>query len=253
MKRAVFMFALLAFICTGFASFAQETSPQLLYVLTHTIKPGKVAVHDEAVNGLVETFKKHNFNYPSWSYMSENLAFYAIMPMNTMGDVDAMFEDMGRVGNEAGDAWARAGELEAESLESYSGSVYMPRPDLSWHPASGRLANGEGTFQRWTFYSVKVGSEAVVEGLLSDLAAMYKKHGIRDGFSVYMAIMDRDMPVYNVVQYGRDRDDFYSHHTGNMKTLGQESRRLFDTLRTHLRKTETEHVTYQPQFSMPGN
>ena len=251
MKRSVLLFVLLAVLFSATPLFAQEASPQMHFIMTHTIQPGKVPLHNECFEGITQCHKKYGLKYPYYSFNSESKKYFAVMPMRSFADIDKIIADIGRVAVEAGQEWERYREMEIASAASYSMSAYIYRPDLSYQPRNNRLTHSEAGFRRWTFYTVKYGSEPVFEEKMKALAVMYEKKGIPDAFSVHAAMMENDMPLYVVEQYGRDKDDFYVHHKQNMDTLGSGSKALFETLMPHIRKVETELVVYMPELSMP--
>ncbi len=251
MLRIVSFVLLIAAAFPVLSSCAQESTPHMFCVLTHIVIPGKANIHDECIKGIVKCHREHGFKYPFYSFNSESLKMYAVIMIDSIGDMDGVFGEIGRVGEAAGAEWERYGEMEVQSLASYGMSAYVSRPDLSYRPSTSRLSHSEAGFRRWTIYSVKYGSEAFFEEKMKALAALYKKKGLNDPFSVSVSFIDKEMPVYIVEQCGLSKSDFYAHHDKNMDVLGAESKTLFDSLMPHIRKIETEHVTFMPELSLP--
>lgn len=253
MKRAIILIIACVYCCTGCSIFAEEEESGLFLVLTHAIKPGMVEQHNEAIREIVEIGKKHNFAFSHRSYISNSFKWYALFPMDSMEDIDKIHSEMGRMGSESGDEWVRIGEKESESLESYWMGVYVYRTDLSFIPESRRVAAEEARFYLWDFIYIKIGSEEIVNDITKQYVELCRKKGVKDGFSISVSVIDRDMPIYVMSQYAENAADFYTQSKINHELLGEEGKALWEKLTPHIRKIETQHLRYMPELSMPKN
>ena len=79
MKCSVLLFVLLAVFFSPTPLFAQEAPPQMHFIMTHTIQPGKVPLHNECFKGIAQCHKKYGLKYPFYSFNSESGKYYAVV------------------------------------------------------------------------------------------------------------------------------------------------------------------------------
>jgi len=254
MKRIVI--ALAALLCLVLAAnvVAQDQQPVFDFVLTHQIKPDKVDVHNDAMKDLAAVCKKHGFSHPYSCYSANNFRWYLLSTMNSIGDLDGMFVEMGQMGEKATGEWQSINEREQESLESWTMAVYMSRPDLSYVPENPRLKEGEGNYVRWLVLRLKVvDNEEKINDILRRWAALYKRKGIRDGFWITVSVIENDMPVMVVVQHARDEADYYENAKHIHEQLGGESEALWKEFSQYVRSEEVINAHYVEEHSYKGN
>ena len=251
MKRAVLICVTLVICCVGYSSFAQEADPQLIFVLIHDVIPDKVEVHNESIKGMVDLSKKHDFRFPVYGYITDSFKYYGDIEIDSMGDIDALFQEMGRVGAASGDVMARYSEMEVASTVSFGFALYMRRPDLSYKPEGVSADNRQAKFKRKSIFHVKYASIAAVEDLLKRFAALYSKKGVGEAFGVTVSVVDRDVSTYIVEEYGESKADFYLRKEKTNALLGDEGKEIWEEFKIHIRSLETEHATYLPELSLP--
>jgi hypothetical protein len=174
--------------------------------------------------------------------------------MKSIGDLDQVFMEIGKMPEKAGREWQSIVEREQDSLESWSLGVYMARPDLSYVPENPRLQEGEGTFVHWTIIRLRlVDDEEKIYDILRRWAELYKNKGIRDGYRISVSIIENDMPVMVVARDARDEADYYENRKRIEEQLGGESESLWKEFSQYVRSKETIYARYIKEHSYMGS
>ena len=251
-----FVTALAAILCLILAAnaVAQEQQPVFYGVVTHQIKPDKVEKHNDAMKDLAAAFTKHGFSYPYSGYSGDRFRWYLLCPMKSIGDLDQVFMEIGKMPEKAGREWQSIVEREHDSLESSSMGVYMARPDLSYVPENPRLQEGEGIYVRWNIIRLKlVDDDEKIYDILRKWAELYKRKGIRDGYWISISIIENDMPVMVVARHARDEADYYENRKRIDEQLGGENEALWKEVSQYVRSEEIINARYIKEHSYMGS
>ena len=222
-KRLLSPFTVLLVLISPIA-LAQEAvgPPQMLSVFVAHTKIGHQVEYETAVKTITAALKETGSTFPV--FVSQSLTnpgdYSFVSPISGFGDMD----NLGAAYNKA---FAHTGPIAGlgDTSTGNTRQIIVLRPDLSYQPATARLADGEGRFGYITWLYVRPpNAPAVAEGI-KKFAALNKKHGIKDGYNVYQSVTG-DGPVFIIRGLGKSRADYFTQAEMNAQKTGDEAAAL---------------------------
>jgi hypothetical protein len=257
MKR---FFAILPLVA-GFAFVASAalgqypSQPEMLYVHHEVVHPSKVMEHEAATREFAAAVKahsdaEHKFNYTAIA--TTEFDYYYVLPMKSFAGIDALnafFAHLSsKMGKEKFDALMAKGSA---TLDHTAEVVAMRRPDLSYIPKTPRLKPEEVKFIRYEFYYVSPGTESKVEAISKEWAALFERHNVSDGFTLYQVLMGDDLPLVVVTVEGTSPADLETQNAKILETLGKEGTDLMQRTLALTRRFETKVGQIRLDLSNP--
>jgi hypothetical protein len=128
----------------------------------------------------------------------------------------------------------------------------MWRPDLSYMPATPRLAQTDRRYFRWDFYYLLPGREKESEQIARDYAALFRQKGITDSFNIYTAVLGTDLPLLVAAIPAKSATDLLAADERINATLGADVRPLQQRAMAITRRFERREGTLRPDLSYPA-
>ena len=122
-------------------------------------------------------------------------------------------------------------------------------PRLSYIPENPRLKPEEANFAHITRFYVKPDKEREFRDIMSELAALFKRKNISDGYNVYALAIGTGKPLLSIVFRAKDDADYYSQHKKIVEILSEEIKALYEKIVPLLRKIERVDGNFRPDLS----
>jgi hypothetical protein len=229
----------------------QEQEARLFFIREITVKPSKIMEYYEGTKELMNQIKEHNFPYPINVFRCDDFSFLFSAPLENMADMqtlgDSWDELMAMIGPEQG---KKIQDLLDGTSEFHEDGLDVFRPDLSYTPESPRLKPEEVNYYRLSFAYVLPGKEMEFEETVKKYLPIMKSKNIPDGYQVYQVIMGKPLPLYILVQAGKNPADYFS--IDHSETLGEEGQALQSKLWSLLRKLEYKNAWIARDLSYAG-
>ena len=235
----------LAILSVASSTLAQDPPP-LLSVYTEHVKLGHNADYETTVKELWAAMKKAGADFPVTASQSVSRPgdYTFVSPLSNMADMDHQNEAFGK-------AFAAMGSLMADFGKHSNGNestVIAPRPDLSYGPASPRVAPADAGFARVMFLHPHPEHAMELEAAIKEFGELSKKKGITDGFGVYTPTIGEG-PVYAIRTVAKSEADFYAQQAKNEATMGAEGQALRERVGPMLQKIEYAAGVPRPDLS----
>ncbi|UCE40147.1 MAG: hypothetical protein JSV17_11850 [Candidatus Aminicenantes bacterium] len=255
MRRKIFVcLGLGIFFCLSalaVAAQAQEQEAQLYFVREIMVKPSKVMDYFEGTTALMAQIKEHKFPYPINVFRCDDFSVVFSAPLENIADMqnlgDSWDELMAMIGPEQG---KKIQDLMDGTSEFREDGLIVLRPDLSYTPESPRLKPEEVNFYRWSFAYLLPGKAPEFEETAKKYVPLMKSKNIPDGYVVYQVIMGKELPLYVLVQGGKNPADYFSMDYS--ETLGEEAQVLQSKLWSLMRKMEYKNAWIARDLSYDG-
>jgi hypothetical protein len=227
------------------AAFGQDAG--MASVLSVHVQPGHQQHYESVLPKLWEAFKKAGVTTPiTVSASVEDVGTYTfIAPV-------ASFTELGTLRAAVNKAAASVPEVMSELGAMSLGqdqSIWAPRPDLAYTPATPRLQESEQGFARVAFVYPRADQVQALEAALREAAAMRKKHGLTDGTFVAQLVIGEDAPAYVVVISAKDDADFYAQNAKALQKMGPDWQAYLNKVGPLLRRVELTSSTARPALN----
>jgi hypothetical protein len=255
MKRVVVLlvFAAAALLAAAVPGLAQEPKPEFLLIYQEHVKPSMVQQYEASGREFVAALAAAKADSPAFDiYAMQTMDFtYLYMtPFDSMAALDAFHKDWmelsDKIGKEKMKAIMEKGAPAVESADQY---IAMKEPALSFTPAEPRLKPGEGTYYVNDFLYVIPGKEDEFKAVAKQIAEFFKKKGLHNGYMIYSLLFGDQMPLFVVVQPGKDAVDWAAQDAQDWAALGPEGQGLIHKAIALCRKFERQMGNTRPDLA----
>jgi len=241
---------LISFLIIPFNLIAQEeTKDRLIYVSEDIVKPSMVGKYETVVKKLIGMFKDNNLAVPIQVEMADDFHFYSLLPIESMAmekTNKAIEEVIGKIGMEKWEAPFKELFDVIEYEKTYIGRIVKK---LSYSPENPRIKPSERKFLHYTYYYVKFGkSEEAIE-IAEDYVNLHKSKKIQDGYNFVQIELGLEKPLFVVVAWAKEAEDYYKQIKINVDMMGEEGMKLAKRAMAITRKIEVKTGMNRPDLS----
>jgi hypothetical protein len=255
MKRTFLLFSLLVSF-SAFAQPAQMPKPQLFLVHEEMVKPSAMMQYEASSKDFVAALSEKKFSSPAlnWTaFMTQDFHYIYIERLDNFAALDSSQAEWGRARDSVGTSrWDEVMRRGSDAMLSYNEFVVMARPDLSYMPATPRLAQSDRRYYRWDFYYLMPGHEKESEAIARDYAALFRQKNITDSYNIYTGVLGTDLPVLLAAIPARSESDLTTADEHINATLGADVRPLQQRAMAITRRFERREGMLRPDLSYPA-
>ena len=257
MKRTLLAVALLLFplIAAQAQNAPPAPKPQLFVIHEEIAKPSMLAQYESTTREFFKALTDAKVDPAVFSvntYVTPDFHYIYLAPISSFAGMDkiaGMFMSMGNaVGN---DRWQDLMRRGGATMESYSETVTMLRPDLSYVPANPRLKPEDRKYFRLEFFYLIPGKEQDAEAIARDYATLFKQKNWPEGYSIFMALTGENLPLLVVSIPAKSLADYVAADDRLNATLGADIKPLQARALSITRKFELRDVTARPDLVYP--
>jgi hypothetical protein len=247
-----YSFVILALLVATF-TFAQMPTGQWYVIHSEVVKPSMVKEYEASSISFAEFVRKNQTVMPHLKYMalqSEDFVYSYVVPISKMADMDAI--NAGFQAAMSGPTGPEFMKLMSQNSGTYEYTkewVVGEAPELSYVPATPRLKPEEERFFHLDIYYVKQDKMEEAAKLAGEVAELFKKKNIPNGYKVFMPVMGPEMPAFIVRAGAKDAADYYAETAKNAPILGPEFKALMDRAMSLTRRFETRTNWLRPDLS----
>ena len=254
MKRTFLLFALLV----SFSAFAQQTEmpkPQLYIVHEEVVKPSAMMQYEASAKDFVAALSEKKFSSPAlnWrTFMTPDFHYIYLAPIANFAVYDSMQGEWGRARDTVGASrWDEVMRRGNDATISYNEQIVMWRPDLSYMPATPRVAQSDRRYFRWDFYYLIPGHEKESEQIARDYAALFRQKNLPDSYNIYTAVLGTDLPLLVAAIPAKSQADSIAADERINAALGADVRPLQQRAMAITRRFDRREGTLRPDLSYP--
>ena len=232
----------------------QTPAPQYFVLHQEKAKPSMIKEYESTTKEFVALVKANKAKMPHFSFnafVSPDFLYSYVSPIPNLAGMDAINGDFGALVQAAGPALSDLNKRGGVAMERVDETVIQRLPELSYAPAEPRLESGRARYYHYGFYYVIPGREPEVEALGQEYLKLFKAKGVKNGYTIYKAVMGADMPYYFVSEGALDAADFEAEDAKTAALVGPELQALGARLMALTRRYETREAVPRPDLSAP--
>ncbi len=243
-NRALFLIVLM---CLVSAASAQQEG-QLFRIVSFDVQLGQQPQWESALQAMMAATGS---TYPVFaSVRADRPGSYTLaMPIADLNEIAAQ----GAALQKAADKKPQLMADVTRHTQSISTRVVRARPDLSYAPASPRVAAGEAAYTRAVWLSPHPAKAADAEAMLKELGKIYAKKGLSDSLNVFEQVLGADGPLYVVRVPARDAADAAAQSAKNNALVEKEFLALQKKYGAVMRKVEYRGYVSRPDLGRSGD
>ena len=228
---------------------AEKSEPQLWFMGHNVIKPSMMNELKADLKEMVAYSKKHNYQYPWYTLITDNYHIYYAIPVKDKNDIDEMFKTWGELAEKVGKPWQDMLKEYWNCYDSVGSFLLRHRPDISYNPEKVEGEQEEDTFYVWHIDYVIPGKEAEYEAIYKEWANMNKSTNYSSAYNLYAGEMGLEGPVYIGMSSGKSMSQWYKGYEEFWEEVGEEGQERNERRRKLIRKHETKHLWFRPELS----
>jgi hypothetical protein len=180
-------------LCLG--AFIMPAQSSLKLVFDHDLTKIKEATFDTLVRDVHSTLKKYGFAYEIGVFKTEDEHAQKVYSLRDFADVDKINAFFDRLPSRMGEKAFQSLFIERTLAAKCDASAFFTqRNDLSYK-GTGNVSGGNNyVVQR--YYYTDAGRAAEVEKQIQQMASLYKRSGVTQGFTVAVSDLGTDQPIY---------------------------------------------------------
>ena len=232
----------------------QTPAPQYFVLHQEKAKPSMIKEYESTTKEFVALVKANKAKMPHFSFnafVSPDFLYSYVSPIPNLAGMDAINGDFGALFQAAGPALSDLNKRGGVAMERVDETVIQRLPELSYAPAEPRLESGRARYYHYGFYYVIPGREPEVEALGQEYLKLFKAKGVKNGYTIYKAVMGADMPYYFVSEGALDAAEFQVEDAKTAALVGPELAALGARLMALTRRYETREAVPRPDLSLP--
>jgi hypothetical protein len=216
----------------------QGAKAQLYAVWDLKVHPSKSMEYEAAVKEMKDLYIKYKCPFAWNVYKTNDFHYYFLIRIANLTALDDFFNFAGKVETKAQKEMNALTKRFADTFESETIGTFYLREDISYQPEKPRLKSEDTDFVWWDFYYIKSGYWPEYEKVCRKWQSLYKSKDISDGYSVWVAHIWSNIPVYVVSGMGKNTADYHMNRENNMKKFAGEYQTLANETMSLCRKVE---------------
>ncbi len=249
--NVLFILCLVYAVWTPANMIAQQPFSGFLVFEEH-IAPADMPQFDKVQKEAFDLWKKNKFDVPVLGYLTDESSYYWVIPIRSFASIDTLFHKLDLIGVKMEEQGYNNAK-KFRDLSSYSSSVMVWDPELSYHPNGVMINSMENRFTIWNFIHLLSGHEKEAADVLKKNREFYEENDLDLSWETFHVMLGEDNPLMIVMV--RDKNDalFYNKNSQFWQEHGEKLRELRNNLFQHARKVETKTGWYQERFSNRPN
>lgn len=199
------------------AAEAQDPESVLQQVAEVHVKPGGIPVFEAAHGVRNERKAQAGVSFVTRSAVSESLVYRFVTPVRDWDGLGQRAEEMS--GMPPAPAGSPDGNSAIDHVDSY---LRWSRPDLGYQPQNPRLQTADWQAMQLVRIHVIQGKMGDVIDVLEDAKALYARHGVREGYAVYIRGLGEGAPMVELQFWGSSMSDLYAASERLEARIGSE-------------------------------
>jgi hypothetical protein len=257
MKRVLASLCLLFLAVSVFGQMAPAApKPEFYLIHEEVAKPSMLMQYESISREMLSAFTEKNADPKVMGmslYTTTDFHYVYVVPIPNFGGIDAINQGFMTMAQALGkDRWKDIMSRSNATMSSFNEFVVMGRPDLSYVPATPRVAQADVRFNHWAFYYLDASkAQEDVEQVARDYAALFRSKNIPDPFNVFIAASGNDLPLLIVSVPAKSAADYYNEEERINTILGADVRPLQARAMMNTRKYEVKDARFRPELSYP--
>ena len=235
------------------AGTARAQQHPMYVVHQEQVKPSMVEQYEATQKEFVAMVTKNKAAMPHFSFvglMGEDFLYTYVAPVPNYAGLDGINQDFGALAQKEGPRFADLMKRGGAPTEVVRESVVSLWPELSYAPASPRLAFEDARYFHYDFYHLMPGRDGDAEALAKDFVALFKSKNIPNAYRLFKVEMGYEMPGLIVEVGAKDPVDYYAQQKSDMALLGKEGQALFARAQALTRRFESRTAWLRPDLSV---
>lgn len=252
MKRIALLVSFLALS----ASAQNMPKPDLYLVHEEIVKPSALAAYEAAGKDFLTALaeKKVSSAAVTWTaFSSTDMHYIYLLHLDSFAALDSSQAEWNKAREAVGATrWDDVMNRSNSGMQMYNEFVVMRRPDLSYNPATPRVAMADRRYYRWEFYYLIPGKEKEAEQVAKDYAALFKAKNLTDSWNLYQGLLGNDLPVFVVAIPAKSEADLVAADQQINATVGADVHPLQARALAVTRRFERREGMARPDLSYPA-
>lgn len=228
-KLKFFVLLIAGFLIFSAFTFAQEDpKDQLYWVREEVVKIEKWQQYEETSKEWVElmTGAGLDFQYMRASQTYDG-HYYYLLPLSSYADIDQFPEKYGSAIEKIGkDKWQEFMIRNESSIAYNKDFIVKWLADYSYIPKEPRVQPQDAEFLNWMFFTFKLEKRDEVLDIIAEYKALYEKHNIPDGWSLWTIELGEQNNMMAFTQFAKDGASFFTSLDENIEKLKEEQQKL---------------------------
>jgi len=249
MKRIGMLCTLAVFLVTTLVT-AGESHPELYAVRAVKANPTGLIRYEQALKTAMAAYGKHGLAVDFiWVESTDNLVYYFIIPIQSMGDMDGIMRAFADVRKKMGpNALAEMEQAFAGTADTSEIMVVKKLDTLSYtgeEPPEGE----KWRYFEETLWYIQPDKYQEAMAIAADYRKLFEEKQAKVGYTLFMKTIGSDMPMMYVVTMARDPLHFAQREAELKKLLGDAVKPLQERFLSVTRKMEVNRGWGRPDLS----
>jgi hypothetical protein len=227
---------------------AQETKPQLFWVMDDAVKPSMRSQYFEAGKKWVALLKSHEYPYFVDTYWTGDNHVYWRMPISNYAEIDEIMSGYEKLMADFGNEFKAVAEAFRGTYESSRSCVYsldLAHSMLTEEAESGAM---EGDFVFFDIYYFEPETDAEIQKVWDELKTVLKDKKNVQSWYLFHGVMGTDNPMFVMAATAENATEFYQSNAAMWKILGEEVSKLRNRMMSYVRKQEQKTAWRVPDL-----
>ncbi|MFC2164023.1 hypothetical protein ACFLT2_03375 [Acidobacteriota bacterium] len=250
-KLSVLLLSLVVCLC-AFAILAQGEEEEFQFVLVEELEANvnMINQYNEVLTELVSLCKKHNFPY-SWStWGSDDFHYFFFYSIKDYSDIAGIEKAQQEIFKKIGEAkYQELLEKALPAIVNFKHYVYRALPEQTFIPDNPRLKDEEKKFMTWDIFWPDVLKEQELLETGKEWVALLKAKNVDYESYAFAGDIGTERPVYLIVEFGKDINDYWTHSEKMQELQGEEGRKLGQRDMAMTLKRRWMNFWFQPELS----
>ena len=250
MRKHIF----LIFLVTAFGLiFAQDKQNDSKLFLIHQdqVYPYMFEKYESALKNFSDLLEQNSIDDMSFSVVQQEYFTYsAVIPVSDYNGLAKHFGMSNEMINKIGkENFNKALKMFDGCYDKHKNFLLRLRKDLSYLPEYGLSPENGLNFRHFDYLYVIPGKEKEMMGILKEWKDLYTKHGVKQGYRVYIGDLGTDMPMVLLVTPSKNRVFWAMESDKIDEELGGEQKSLLKRTFAITQKFEHKNGSMRPDLS----
>ena len=215
-------------IFSAFIFAQEEPKDQLYWIREEVVKIEKWQQYEETSKEWVELMTDAGLDFPYMrASQRDDGHYYYLLPLNNYADIDKFPEKFGSAIEKIGEEkWSEFTKRNESSMDYHKDFIVKWLADYSYIPKEPRVQVQDAEFLNWMFFTFKLEKRDEVLDVIAEYKALYEKHNIPDGWSLWTIELGERNNMMIFTQFAKDGASFYTNWEENIEKLKEEQQIL---------------------------
>jgi len=234
----------------GWAGEEEGAQPHFVYVIQEDVKPEQMDSYMKTRAADAKLSAQYRFEFPFFTFMQD----FRVTTCGIFGafaQLDGFPQKMEAWEEKTGGQAEKLNQQIAKCVDSYSTSIVVFRPDLSYWPKESafQLDFSQPFYQMRVKYYIKPEKYEEAQAVAKKIKELNEKKQSPMGYWMYESIVGQDGPMFVAAIGAKDKAAFVAMDKQGQENPDPEMEKVFSDNIHLLRKIETEEGTFIPEAS----